>query len=225
MLEKGGVAWISSTQRFCWVAWRCAARDDINFVRGVFVPVILFFRRYCQYQSTTTNRGLNLWLETVESPGSQRTAVILVSRVVTRLVCGFGELVFVMPQTFVPFTETRNNKTKWMNLLLVRVESPGSQRTAVILVSRGVTLLVCGFGELISVTPQTFVPCMETRNDKTKWMDLLPEKVESPGSQRTAVILVSRGATLSVCGFGQLVFVMPQNLCHSRKHGMIKPNG
>ena len=122
------------------------------------------------------------------------------------------------------FTETRNNKTKWMNLLLERVESPGSQRTAVILVSRGVTLLVCGFGQLVFVMPQTFVPCTETRNDETKWMDLLLEKVESPGSQRTAVILVSRGVALLVCGFGQLVFVMPQNLCRSQKHGMIKPN-
>ena len=132
--------------------------------------VVLLFRRYCQYQLTTTNRGLNLWLEGVESPGSQRPpAVILVSREVTLLVCDFGQLVFVMPQTFVPFTETRNDKTKWMNLLLERVESPGSQRTAGILVSRGVTLLVCGFGHL--------------------------------------------------------VFVMPHNLCHSRKHGMIKPNG
>ena len=77
----------------------------------------------------------------------------------------------------MPFTEPRNNKTKWMNLLLERVESPGSQRTAVILVSRGVTLLVCGLGQLVFVMPQTFVPCTETRNDKTKWMDLLLEKV------------------------------------------------
>ena len=38
------------------------------------------------------------------------------------------------------FTETRNDKTKWMNLSLEKVESPGSQRTAVILVSRGITL-------------------------------------------------------------------------------------
>ena len=63
--------------------------------------------------------------------------------------CGFGQLVFVMPQTLVPFTETRNDKTKWMNLLLEKVELPGSQRTAVLLVSRGVTLLVCGFGQLV----------------------------------------------------------------------------
>ena len=81
-----------------------------------------------------------LLLEKVESPGSQRTVVILVSRGVTLLVWGFGQLVFVMPQTFVPFTETRNDKTKWTNLMLEKVESPGSQRTAVILVSRGVTL-------------------------------------------------------------------------------------
>ena len=54
--------------------------------------------------------------------------------------CGFGQLVFVMPQTFVPFTGTRNDKAKWMNLLLERVESPGSQRTAVVLISRVVTL-------------------------------------------------------------------------------------
>ena len=75
---------------------------------------------------------------------------------------------------------------------LERVESPGSQRTAVILVSRGVTLLVYGFGQLVFVMPQKFVPCAETSNDKTKWMNLLLEKVKSPGSQRTAVILVSR---------------------------------
>ena len=54
--------------------------------------------------------------------------------------CGFDQLVFVMPQTFVPFTETGNDKTKGMNLLLEKVEPPGSQRTAVILGSRGVTL-------------------------------------------------------------------------------------
>ena len=198
-------------------------------MRGAFVPVVLFFRRYCQYQSTTTNRGLNLWLERVESTESQRTAVILVSRGVTLLVCGFGQLVFVMPQTFVPFTETRNDKTKWMDLLLQRVEPPGSQRTAVILVSRKITLLMCGFGQLVFVMPQKIVPFTETRNDKTKWMILLLERVESPGSQRTAVILVFalarvessrsqrtavilvlRGVTLLVRGFGQLVFVMPQ---------------
>ena len=107
-----------------------------------------FFRRYCQ--STTTNQRLNLWLERVESPGSQRTAIILVSRGVTLLVCGFAQLVLVMPQTFVPFTESRSDKTKWMNLLLERVESPGSQRTAVILVLRGVTQLVCGLASLFS---------------------------------------------------------------------------
>ena len=71
----------------------------------------------------------------------------------------------MIPQTFVPFTETRNDKTKWMNLLLEKVESLESPRTAVILVSRGVTLLVCGFGQLIFVMPQTFVPFTETRND------------------------------------------------------------
>ena len=169
-------------------------------------------------------KWMNLLLEKVESPGSQRTAVILGSRGVTLLVCGFGQLVFVMPQTFVPFTETRNEKTKWMNSLLERVESPGSQRTAVILVSRGVTLLVCGLGQLVFVMPQTFVPFMGTRNDKTKWMNLLLERVESPESQRTAVILVSRGVILLVCDFDQLVFVMPQTFVPSQKHGMIKPN-
>ena len=92
---------------------------------------------------------MNLLLEKVESPGSQRTAVILVLSGVTLLVCGFGQLVFVMPQTFVPFTETRNDKTKRMNLLLERVESPTSQRTAVIPDLRGVTLLVCGFVQLV----------------------------------------------------------------------------
>ena len=50
---------------------------------------------------------MNLLLEKVESPGSQRTAVLLVSRVVTLLVCGFGQLVFVMPQTFVSFNGNR----------------------------------------------------------------------------------------------------------------------
>ena len=54
--------------------------------------------------------------------------------------CGSGQLIFGMPQTFVPFTVTRNNTTKWMNLLLQKVKSPGSQRTAVILGSREVTL-------------------------------------------------------------------------------------
>ena len=110
-----------------------------------------------------------------------------------------------MPQTFVSFTVTMNDKIKWMDLLLVKVETPGSQRTAVILVSRGVTLLVCGFGQLVFVMPRTFVPFTETRNDKTKWMNLLLETVESPRSQRKAVILVSRGVTLLVYGFGQLV--------------------
>ena len=109
---------------------------------------------------------MNLLRERVESPGSQRTGVILVSRGVTLLVCGFGQLVFGMPQTFVPFTETRNDRTKWMNLLLEKVESPGSQRTAVILVSREVALFVCGFGQLVLGMPQTFVPFMETRNDR-----------------------------------------------------------
>ena len=54
-----------------------------------------------------------------------------------------------MPQIFVPLTATLKNKTKWMNLLLEKVESPGSQRTAVNLVLRGVTLLVCGFVRLV----------------------------------------------------------------------------
>ena len=45
-----------------------------------------------------------------------------------------------MPQTFVSFMETRNEKTEWMNLLLEKAESFGSQRTAVILGSSGVTL-------------------------------------------------------------------------------------
>ena len=112
-----------------------------------------------------------------------------------------------MPQTFVPFTGTRNDKTEWVNLLLEKMESPGSQRTAVILVLRGVTLLVGGFGQLVFVMPQTFVSFTGTRNDKTKWINLLFEKVESPGSQRTAVILFFCGVTLLVCGFGQLVFV------------------
>ena len=139
--------------------------------------------------------------------------------------CGFGQLVFVMPQAFVPFTETRKDKTEWMNLLLEKVKSPGFHHTAVILVLRGVTLLVCGFGQLVFVMSQIFVPFTETRNDKTEWMNLLLEEVESPGSQRTAVILVLRGVTLLPCGFGQFVFVMPQTFVPSRKHEMIKPNG
>ena len=76
-----------------------------------------------------------------------------------------------MPQTFVPFTGTRNDKTEWVNLLLEKMESPGSQRTAVILVLRGVTLLVGGFGQLVFVMPQTFVSFTGTRNDKTKWIN------------------------------------------------------
>ena len=158
-------------------------------------------------------KWMNLLLEKVQSPGSQRTAVILVSRGVTLLVCGFVQLFYVMPQTFVSFTETRNDKIKWMNLLLVKVESPGSQRTAVILVSRGVRLLVCGFGQLVFVMPQTFVPFTGTRNDKTKWMNLLLEKVESPEPQRTAVILVSGEVTLLVRGFAQLVLRDVTNIC------------
>ena len=71
-----------------------------------------------------------------------------------------------------------------MNLLLEKVESPGSQRTAVIMVSRGVTLLVCGSGQLVFVMARTFVPFTETRHEKTKWMDLFLEKVESPESSR-----------------------------------------
>ena len=169
-------------------------------------------------------KWMNVLLERVESPGSQRTAVILVLRRVTPLVCGFGQLVFVMPQTFVSFTETRKDKTEWMNLLLEKVKSPGSHHKAVILVLRGITLLVCGFGQLVFVMPQTFVPFTETRNDKTEWMNLLLEEVESPGSQRTAVIPGLREITLLVCGFGQLVIVMPQTFEPSRKHGMIKAN-
>ena len=164
----------------------------------------------CTKTRNDKTRWMNLLFERAESPGSQHTAVILVSRGVTLLVCGFGQMVFGMPQTFVPFTETRNDKTKLMNLLFEKVESPGSQRTAVVLASCGVTLLVCGFGQLVFATPQTFVPLTATLNNKTKWMNLLLEKVELPGSQRTAVILVLRGVTLLVCGFGQLVFAMPQ---------------
>ena len=67
-----------------------------------------------------------------------------------------------------PFTELRKENTKWMNLELERVESPGPQRTAVVLVSRGVTLLVCAFDQLVLVMPQTFAPSTETRNEKTK---------------------------------------------------------
>ena len=113
----------------------------------------------------------------------------------------------------MPLTETWTDKTKWMNLLLEKVESPGSQRTAVILVLRGVTLLVYGFGQLFFVMPETFVPYMETRNDKINWMNLLFEKVQSPRSQRTAGILVSRGVTLLVCGFVRSVLRDDTNIC------------
>ena len=92
---------------------------------------------------------MNLLLEEVESLRCQRTAVILVLRGVTLLVWGFGQLVFVMPHLFVPFTGTRNDKTKWITLLLEKVVSPGSQRSAVIPGLCGVTLLVCGFGQLV----------------------------------------------------------------------------
>ena len=73
-----------------------------------------------------------------------------------------------MPQPFVPFTETRNNKAKWIHFLLEKVELPAPQRTAIILILRGVTLLVCGFDQLVFVMAQTFVPFTETRNDKTQ---------------------------------------------------------
>ena len=109
-------------------------------------------------------------------------------RVESRYWC-VGQLVFAMPQTFVPLTATRNDKTKWINLLLEKIESPGSQRTAVILVLGGVTLLVCALVQLVFPMPHTFLPPTETQNDKTKWMNLFLEKVGSPGFQRTAVIL------------------------------------
>ena len=147
------------------------------------------------------------------SPGSQHPADILVFRGVTLLVCGFRQLVFVMPQTFMPCTKTRNDKTRWMNLLLEKVESPGSQRPAIILVLRGVTLLVCGFGQLVFTMPQLFVPLTATLNNKTKWMNLLLEIMESPGSQRTAVNLVLHGVTLLVCGFVRLVLRDVTNIC------------
>ena len=154
-----------------------------------------------------------LVVKKVGSPGSQRPADILVLRGVTLLVCGFGQLVFVMPQIIMPCTKTRNDKTRCMNLLLVKVESPGSQRTAIILVLRGVTLLGCGFGQLVFTMPQIFVPLTATLNNKTKWMNLLLEKMESPGSQRTAVNLVLRGVTLLVCGFVRLVLRDVTNIC------------
>ena len=82
---------------------------------------------------------------------------------------------FGRPQISGPFTEIRKENTKWMNLVLEMVESPGSQRTAVVLVSRGVTLLVCGFDQLVLVMPQTLAPSTETRNEETKWMNSLLE--------------------------------------------------
>ena len=93
-------------------------------------------------------------------------------------------------------TEIWKENTKWMNLVLERVGRLDLKRTAVVLASRGVTLLVCDFDQLVLVMPQTFAPSTETRNEKTKWMNLLLEQVESPGSQRTAVILGPRGVTL-----------------------------
>ena len=61
-----------------------------------------------------------------------------------------------------------------MNLLLEKVESPGSQRTAVILVLRGVPLLVCGFNPLVYVMmTQTFVPFTETQNDINRMDELV----------------------------------------------------
>ena len=45
-------------------------------------------------------------------------------------VCGFGPLFFLggrRPQISGPFTEIRKENTKGMNLVLERVESPGSQ--------------------------------------------------------------------------------------------------
>ena len=98
-----------------------------------------------------------------------------------------------------------------MNLLLEKVKSPGSQRTALILVLRGVALLVYGFGQLVFVMPQIFVPFMETRNDSTKGMNLLLERVESPGSQRTAVILGSREVTLPDTLFRHVLDHLPIN--------------
>lgn len=47
---------------------------------------------------------------------------------------------FMMSETFMSFRETRKYEIEWLNLSLERVESPGSQRTAVILDLRGVTL-------------------------------------------------------------------------------------
>ena len=104
-------------------------------------------------------------------------------------------------------------KPNSMNFLHEKVESPGSQRTAVILVLRGVTLLVCGFGQLVLTMPQIFMPLTATLNTKIKWMNLLLEKVESPGSQRTAVNLVLRGVTLLVCGSVRLVLRDVTNIC------------
>ena len=52
--------------------------------------ILFFLNRYCQYQSTTTEPGLNLWLERVESPGSRRTAV-LQGRVESRCPSGYLE--------------------------------------------------------------------------------------------------------------------------------------
>ena len=64
------------------------------------------------------------------------------------------------------------------------------------------------------------MPCTETQNHKTKWMTLLLDKVESPGPQRTAIILVLRGVTLLVRGFVELVLRDATNICAT--HGNTK---
>ena len=72
----------------------------------------------------------------------------------------------------------------------------------------------------------TFLPYTETRNDKTKRMNLLVKKVESPEPPRTAVILVSRGVTLLVCGFVQMVLRDATNIYATHRNTeCVKPNG
>ena len=161
----GGVTGISAHSSPTWqsnFAWTYASRYTIiqgrhartrqiwtTTVVGVWLwPVVFFWggeggRKYLvhsrKYGKRTPN-GRTWCLRGWSRLDLKRTAVVLVSRGVTLLVCGFDQLVLVMPQTFAPSTETRNETTKWMNFLLEQVESPGSQRTAVILGPRGATL-------------------------------------------------------------------------------------
>ena len=88
-------------------------------MRVVFFSSSFIFNRYCQYQSTTTNRRLNLWLERVESPGSRRIAV-LQGRAESRCLRRYLE-------------KTKGASWGPDNMLLETVESPESRHTTVVL--------------------------------------------------------------------------------------------